>query len=453
MNAFFFIGIGGMGMSGLAKILHASGKLVAGSDRNLEGDFCKKILATGISIYKQDGTGLEDFLKKYNLRLSDVVVVKSTAVEDNVPDVVSARKLGIKEIMRSDLLAELFNSKKGIAIGGTSGKTTTSGLVAWLLKFSGLDPTMAIGGSITQLETNAFLGSGSHFVIEADESDGSIVKYTPQIALLTNISRDHKTIEELENLFATFANNVNRGGKAVLCADDENLMNLRKRIETPIVTYGLSEKADIHPENPMVHRDHSTFTFNGVYFTVNLPGLHNLQNALGTLAVSQILEIPVEKAAAAIHSFPGMKRRFEKIGVAKGVTVVDDFAHNPAEIAAAIEAARMNSRKRFIVYQPHGFGPTKFNREDLVKVFSSLKENESLYLDEIFYGGGTVEKDISSKQIVEDVRKKFANAFFFDDRQKIVQEVVKQAKSGDLVLVMGARDINQICHQILQFLQ
>jgi UDP-N-acetylmuramate--alanine ligase len=452
MNA-FFIGIGGMGMSGLAKILHQAGYKVAGSDRNLEGEYCRRLREFAIPMYPQDGTGVETFLSSTGLSPADVTIVKSTAVEDQVPDVIAARRLGLKEIMRSDLLAQMFNSKRGIAIGGTSGKTTTSGLIAWVLKFAGLEPSTAIGGVICGLETNAFLGKGSTFVIEADESDGSIIKYTPAISLITNISRDHKSLEELYELFSTFSHNAVPDGTIIFCADDEHLNILKTRIKRPVLTYGFAAHADVRPSTSHIHKDHSTFTIDGVTFTVNLPGQHNLQNALAAVAVGKTLGIPLEELAAAINGFPGMKRRFEKVGTARGITVIDDFAHNPAEIAAAIEAARQTSKNRFIIYQPHGFGPTRFTRADLVKVFSALRPEENLYLDEIFYGGGTVEKDISSKTLVDEIRTTFPNAHFFGDRQKIVEDVVSRAKSGDMVLVMGARDINTICSKILASLQ
>ncbi|MBF0498641.1 MAG: hypothetical protein HQM09_00795 [Candidatus Riflebacteria bacterium] len=448
MNA-FFIGIGGMGMSGLAKILASGKHHVAGSDRNLEGDYCKRLLALGVPIYPQDGAGPEKFIKAHGLKAEDVTIVKSTAVEDAVPDVITARRLGMKEIMRSDLLADMFNSARGIAIGGTSGKTTTTGLTAWLLKFAGLEPSCAVGGIISGLETNAFTGAGPHFVIESDESDGSIVKYHPFISLITNISRDHKSLEELNNLFKTFSDNVQDGGTTVLCADDPGAMALKPLLSGRIVTYGLSDKADVHPEGVVINSDRISFSWHNVSFNLSLPGQHNLQNALGALAIAQILGVQAEVAAAALMAFPGMKRRFERVGTINGVTVVDDFAHNPAEIAAAIDAARKVSRRRFIVYQPHGFGPTRFTRDDLIQVFSSLQPDEFLYLDEIFYGGGTVEKDISASDLVAKISERFDQAKCLGDRSRIVAEIVAHAKPGDLVLVMGARDINTICHRIL----
>lgn len=452
MNA-FFLGIGGMGMSGLAKILAQSNLPVAGSDRNLEGDYCKRLLALGVPIYPQDGTGPEIFMAKHGLKPEEVTIVKSTAVEDQVPDVQAARRLGMKEIMRSDLLASMFNDKRGIAIGGTSGKTTTTGLVAWLLKFAGLEPSCAVGGVISGLDTNAFLGAGPHFVIEADESDGSIVKYTPAISLITNISRDHKSLEELRDLFKTFSNHVKDDGATILCADDPENMRLKPFLKGRIITYGLDPSADVHPENVIIARDQISFSWMNVPFSLLMPGQHNLQNALGALAVARILGIPAETAAAALLAFPGMKRRFERVGTVNGVTVVDDFAHNPAEISAAIEAARKVSRRRFIVYQPHGYGPTRFTRDDLVQVFSSLGPDETLYLDEIFYGGGTVEKDVSAGDLVNQIRRRFDGAHFLGDRTKIVEQITAQVKPGDLVLVMGARDINTICRRILDYLQ
>ncbi|RCK77916.1 MAG: UDP-N-acetylmuramate--alanine ligase [Candidatus Ozemobacter sibiricus] len=448
MNA-YFVGIGGMGMSGIAKILHLAGGRIAGSDRALDGDYCKRLRALGIPIYPQDGTGLDRYLQEFGVKPDEAVVVKSTAVEDQVPDIVAARRLGLREIMRSDLLASLFNAKLGIAIAGTAGKTTTSGLAAWLLKFAGLEPTCAIGGVISGLDTNAFRGTGPHFVIEADESDGSIVKYRPYVALLTNISRDHKPLEELMALFATYLGHTDPAGAKVLCGDDPHIAELRKGLSGKVITYGCDPGNDVHPEKLVVAADHSTFAVGGVPFEIGLPGRHNVLNALGVIAIGRFLGLPLEEMAAALRAFPGMKRRFEKVGTAQGVTIIDDFAHNPAEIEAAIDTARRTSKRRFIVYQPHGFGPTRFTRQDLVKVFRSLRPDEFLYLDDIYYGGGTVEKDISSKDIVEEVRAGFPNVYYHGDRQRIVTDIVNQAQAGDMVLVMGARDINRICQEIL----
>ncbi|NLI78424.1 MAG: UDP-N-acetylmuramate--alanine ligase [Candidatus Riflebacteria bacterium] len=448
MNA-YFVGIGGMGMSGIAKILHTAGGIVAGSDRNLEGEYCRRLLALGIPIHPQDGTGIEAFLRERRLAPADVVVVKSTAVEDQVPDIVAARRLGLREIMRSDLLASLFNAQLGIAIAGTAGKTTTSGLAAWLLKFAGLEPTCAIGGVISGLDTNAFRGTGPHFVIEADESDGSIVKYRPYVSLLTNISRDHKPLDELLSLFSTYLNQTDPKGMKVVHGDDPHIAGLLPALTGPVTTYGLGATCDVHPDHLVIAPDHSTFTVRGVPFALGLPGQHNVLNALGVVAIGLFLGIPLEETAAALRAFPGMKRRFEKVGTAQGVTIIDDFAHNPAEIEAAITTARRTSSRRFIVYQPHGFGPTRFTRDDLVRVFRSLRPDEFLFLDDIYYGGGTVEKDISSQHLVDEVRPGFPNVYYYGDRRRIVTDIVTQARSGDMVLVMGARDINVICQEIL----
>lgn len=449
MNA-FFIGIGGMGMSGLAKILHASGYQVAGSDRNLDGDYCKLLRQMGINIYPQDGSGPEAFMKEHGLSSNDFRIVKSTAVEDNVPDVISARRLEVCQIMRSDLLAELFNEKKGIAIGGTAGKTTTTGLVTWILEFCGKKPSCAVGGIISGLETNALHGEGENFVIEADESDGSIVKYRPWISVVTNISRDHKPLEELQSLFTSFLKNTDPRGMCLICADDDAAAGLQSVSAGNAKTYSIRNEADYYARNILIDADSASFTVDNTEFSINMPGEHNVSNALAAIAVACECGLTLEEVAGALKAFPGMKRRFEKVGTAEGVTVIDDFAHNPVEIMAAIKTARKASNRRFIVYQPHGYGPTSFTRDDLIKVFSGLQTDEFLFLDEIFYGGGTVNKDVSSQEIIDHVSKKFPNASFPGSRQKIVSAIVSQAKSGDMVLVMGARDINVICREILQ---
>ncbi|OQB47718.1 MAG: UDP-N-acetylmuramate--L-alanine ligase [bacterium ADurb.Bin157] len=447
MNA-YFIGIGGMGMSGLAKILYESGFQVAGSDRNLESDYCVRLRNMGVKIYPQDGTGIESFMNDKKLEVSDFNVVKSTAVEDSVSDVVSASRLGVNQIMRSDLLAEMFNCKRGIAIGGTAGKTTTTGLVTWILKYCGKEPSCAVGGIISGLDTNAFMGRGENFVIEADESDGSLVKYKPYISVVTNVSRDHKPLEELIELFSAFINNTEFA--SVLCADNLYSAALKDKCNTTVKTYSIQGDADYKAQDLVIDMFSSRFRVNGIDFEVKMPGEHNVLNSLAAIAVCNLCGICLSEISDALYAFPGMKRRFEMIGEANGVIVIDDFAHNPAEIQAVVMAARKTSKKRFIVYQPHGFGPTNFTKNDLIDVFSGLNAaDEYLFLDEIFYGGGTVNKDISSKDIVEEVAKKFENAFFVDNRDELVATIAAKAAPGDMVLVMGARDINQICPQIL----
>lgn len=448
MNA-FFVGIGGMGMSGLAKILHSSGFSVAGSDRNLDGDYCRRLRELGVRLYPQDGTGPEQFMQQTGLGAKDFKIVKSTAVENQVPDVQTAERLGIEQIMRSDLLAMMFNAKSGIAIGGTAGKTTTTGLVAWILKFAGKEPSCAVGGIISGLDTNAFRGEGPHFVIEADESDGSIVKYRPWISVVTNISRDHKTLDELKVLFADFLKNTASDGMRLVCADDPQALSLQKMCSSAVKTYGIKADADFKASNVHIDTDSATFTVDNVEFVVRMPGEHNVLNALAAIATARMCGLELTEIAESLSAFPGMKRRFEKVGTVAGITVIDDFAHNPAEISAAIQTARKASTRRFIVYQPHGYGPTSFTRDDLIEVFSNLKENEFLFLDEIYYGGGTTNRDISSEEIVKSVRLRFKNAWFTGNREEIVARITSEARSGDMVLVMGARDINAICRQIL----
>ncbi len=453
MRHLFFVGIGGMGMSGLAKVMASRGHKVAGSDRNLEGDYCKRLAALGIPQYLQDGKGPETFCRHCGVTPDQVEIVKSTAVEDKVPDIETARRIGIKELMRSDLLAQIFNADVGIAVGGTAGKTTTTGLIMWMLHHAGLDPSGVVGGVIGGLDTNALDGRGRHFVIEADESDGSIVKYRPHVALINNIFFDHKPLLELQDLFTTFANHTVEGGIVVLHADDPNIAAIRPRITRPVVTFGLGAGCDIAPEKLVEDDSGSHFTWANTRFSTPLVGHHNVLNVLAAIAIGRHLGLTPTLMSAAIAAFPGMRRRFEKVGTARGVTVIDDFAHNPDEIAATIVAARGRSQRRFIVYQPHGYGPTRLTRRELVEVFASLQhDSEHLYLDEIYYGGGTVEKDISSADLIAEVKPRFPNAHFFGDRTKIIADIASRAKPGDMVVVMGARDINAICKPILDAL-
>lgn len=446
MNA-FFVGIGGMGMSGLAKILHNSGFKVAGSDRNLDGDYCRRLIEIGVKIYPQDGSGPAAFCKDAVLKPSEFKIVKSTAVEDHVPDILAAQELGLEQIMRSDLLAMMFNAKQGIAIGGTAGKTTTTGLVAWIFKYAGKEPSCAVGGIISGLETNAFKGIGPHFIIEADESDGSIVKYKPSISVVTNISRDHKDLDELFDLFASFLNNTD--SFRLVCGNDLNCMLLKKKCPHEVKTYGLSSDCDYFAENVRIDNNLARFTYASTEFEIRLPGEHNVLNTLAAIVIAENAGLQLSEIAEAVKSFPGMKRRFELVGNVAGVTIIDDFAHNPVEIEAAIKTARKSSHRRFIVYQPHGYGPTSFTRNELVEVFSKLQNDEYLFLDDIFYGGGTANKNISSADIIAEVRQRFPNAWHISDRDQLTERIACEAQSGDMVLVMGARDINQICKKIL----
>ena len=452
MNA-FFVGIGGMGMSGLARILNESGYKVAGSDRNLEGEYCQQLKELGIKIYPQNGKGPREFMKDHKLTNSDFNIVKSTAVEDHVPDIVTARDLKLKQIMRSDLLSEMFNKKKGLAIGGTAGKTTTTGLVAWIMKFAGKDPSCAVGGIIAGLYTNALHGKGDHFIIEADESDGSIVKYRPWASVVTNISRDHKSPQELLDLFKTFLDNTSEDGVRLVCGQDQLARELTGLCKNSVKTYGFSKEYDYTASDIFIDNDQATFTFEDTRFELKMPGEHNVLNALAAIVLCQHAGIELDKIAEAIKAFPGMKRRFEKIGTVDGVTVIDDFAHNPVEIEAAIKTARKSSKRRFIVYQPHGFGPARFTRNDLVKVFRNLQPDEFLFLDQIFYAGGTVNKDISSNEIIEEVQQQFSQAYNINSRDELVNHISSKVTSGDMVLVMGARDINKICPEIINRLK
>ena len=345
----------------------------------------------------------------------------------------------------------MFNARKGIAVGGTAGKTTTTGLITWILKYIGKEPSCVVGGIISGLDTNAFMGRGENFVIEADESDGSIVKYTPYISLVTNISRDHKSMEELKELFSTFFKNTHEDGFCITCADEPNALSLGNLCGRSVKTYGIKNKADYKAEFIRLDGCSSRFTVNSVEFTVNMPGEHNILNALAAIAVCNSVGICLSQIADALSSFPGMKRRFEKIGEINGAVVIDDFAHNPAEIEAALIAARKQAKRIFAVYQPHGFGPTNFTKSELIDVFSRMKpENEFLYLDEIYYAGGTVDKNISSSDIAEEVVKAFSNVKCPGNREKIVSDIVMNVKPGDMVLVMGARDVNEICKLLVK---
>jgi len=443
---YFFCGIGGSGMLPLALILHGHGAQVSGSDRALDQgrtaakfDFLK---SRGIALFPQDGSGVTS---------AGQIVVVSTAVEDTVPDVVAARKLGASLITRAELLAQLFNAApQSIGVAGTSGKSTVTGMIGWMLTDLDCDPTIMNGAVMKNFVSadapfaSARVGASDLFVSEVDESDGSIARYTPQTAVVNNISLDHKTMDELRALFRDF---VAKAQIAVLNLDNPETAALIP-LAHHAITYSLSDpSAHLLAQNLSPAPDGIVFDViargdaERTRVQLQVPGAHNVSNALAALAVARALEIPLNDAAAALSRFTGIRRRLELVGMASGVTVIDDFAHNPDKIAATLATLHAFPGRLLILFQPHGFGPLKKMRAEFIEVFASaLAPNDILTMPEPVYYGGTTDRSVGSEEIVTGVRAGGRDALAFATRAECGEQLLELARPGDRIVVMGARD-------------
>lgn len=440
MTHYFFCGIGGSGMSSIAQVLLSKGHSVSGSDRAYDQGHSANKFDTlkniGCILCPQDGSGVTSDI--------DILVV-SSAVEETVPDVKAALTHNVKILKRSDVLAGIFNDAFGIAIGGTSGKSTVTAMIGHVLTACGKDPSVINGAQMKNAEQkgglgNAYCGQSNLCVIEADESDGSIEKYTPAISVLNNITLDHKPMHELVPLFKDFVRKASVG--AVINLDDAESMPLKKE-NAKVLTYSLSadKGADIVAQNIKPLTDGVSFSVDDVSIKLKLSGKHNVSNALASLCTAKLLDIPLEQAANALASFEGVKRRMDILGTAGGVTVIDDFAHNPDKIEATLSTLQEHNGRILAMYQPHGFTPTKMLRAELVESFAqNMKEEDILLLPEIYFAGGTVERSISSQDLVDDLTALGKNALFFNNREEAGAYIKKNAKKGDRVLIMGARD-------------
>lgn len=443
-QSFFFVGVAGSGMSAIAVYLAGKGFAVSGSDRKFSGadgdDIRAKLEAAGVRTFPQDGSGVCPGLS---------AIVVSSAIEESNPDLKRALELGIPRMHRSEMLAKISESVKTICVSGTSGKSTVTGMIWHILNEANLSPSLLSGAGLVALEKrgmigNGIAGNGEWLVAESDESDGTLVRYSPEIGVILNIGKDHKEISELQKIFAEFSKNVTGKGKTLIVNEADELANAFS--VNHLDDFGLEAKAGVQGMD--FNPDGYSITFRVrhlgelVRFKVPLPGFHNMMNALAAIAVSLKVGVSLRKCAEALETFEGIHRRHQILGTFHGVTVVDDFAHNPAKIAASIRAAQDFTRGRVIAYfQPHGFGPTRFLRNDLVDAISrTLRSQDAIFLSEIYYAGGTVTRDISSADLVEDLKRKNATAYFVSNRDECGREMVRFSASGDTILIMGARD-------------
>ena len=441
----FFSGIGGSGMLPLASIVRAGGARVAGSDRSLDAgrtpDKFDYLRSLGIQLVPQDGSGLQP----------GMTLVTSAAVEDNVPDVVRARELGLPHLTRPEFLARLLNSaQRSVAVGGTSGKSTVTGMIGWILHACHRQPTVMNGAVMKNFVTpsapfaSALVGDPELFVSEVDESDGSIALYKPEIAVLTNISLDHKELTELRELFGHF---LNRSRKAVLNLDDPETRALSETVpRDKVIGYGFdSPGADFMGKDLQLEPGGVTFALEaeGERHDVRLavPGRHNASNALAAIAATRAIGIRLEDAVNAIARFEGLRRRLETVGEAAGVTVIDDFAHNPDKIDATLATLRAQPGRLLIMFQPHGYGPLKKMGEELAESFArGMAPDDRLYLPDPVYQGGTVERTRGSDWLAAEIGARDRQAQHIPERAEIGEALAAEAKSGDRILVMGARD-------------
>jgi UDP-N-acetylmuramate--alanine ligase len=473
-KSYFFCGIGGSGMLPLANIVRDAGASVAGSDRALDqgrlGPKFEWLQSLGIGLFPQDGSGLVG---------SDQILIASAAIEDSVPDIAKASALGCQRMTRAELLADLFNTApRSVAVGGTSGKSTVTGMIGWILTEAGLDPTIMNGAVMKNFVADdapfasARVGQGEVFVSEVDESDGSITLFSPEVAVLNNVSLDHKSLEELRLLFGDFAN------KAKCCvwnADDAETVALMHSLspspsgeglgwgvsadtaldgQTPPptpplkgrgVSFGFTPQADIRATDITELPLGSRFTLHvgGETHAVELivPGRHNIANALAAIAAATALGVSVAQAVRGVERFNGLARRFDIVGTANDITVIDDFGHNPDKIAATLATLKAFPGRIIAFFQPHGYGPIRVMGSELSAVFAGmLGEDDHLILCDPVYFGGTVDNSIGSQSITDAVAAAGRNAEYIRAREDCGDYIFELARPGDRIVIMGARD-------------
>jgi UDP-N-acetylmuramate--alanine ligase len=447
-----FVGIGGIGMSGIAEVLLNSGYVVSGSDLQ-ESDATRHLRGLGAAVFVGH--------QEANLAGNPSVVVISTAVKYSNPEVLEARRRHIPVIPRAEMLAELMRMKYAVAVAGSHGKTTTTSMIAAVLSNAGLDPTMVIGGRVHMLGTNARTGQGEFLVAEADESDGSFLLLSPTIAVVTNIDREHmdfhQTMERLNESFLAFINKIPFYGLAVLCIDDPNVYGLLSKTRKRFATYGLSAEADFSAHDLKM-------SLGGIEFTVlhhgkplgqlrlHLPGRHSATNALAAVAVAHELEISFAHAAEALAGFTGIHRRFEVKGEPGGIIVIDDYGHHPTEIRATIGAIRDSwKRPLTVIFQPHRFTRTRDLFDEFLTAFEGA---DRLVLTEIYPAGEDPIAGATGEALYQAMKRKgHMELAFVPDKNQIAAHIAGKLNPGDIVLTLGAGDIYKVGDALVEALK
>ncbi len=451
-----FMGIGGIGMSAIAKILRLQGYRVSGCDLDMNQKSIKQLKEIGCEITNAHDTALcKD--------LSIDILVYSSAIKQTHPEIIRARERHIPVIQRATMLAELMRTKHSIAIAGAHGKTTTTSMISHILMQTELDPTVIIGGHLKNIGTNAYLGKGDFIVAEADESDRSFLNFNPTLAVITNIDLEHlDTYKDLDDIIATFKqflNNIPFYGKAILCIDDPVIRSILPSLShLNIITYGLCEDADINGSNIILERTFGEFTVKAYnklcgIAKLQLTGQYNIQNALGAIAVMHELDIPFTTTREALATFQGVERRFSLHGTYRGAEIFDDYAHHPKEIASVLKVARQRAEKRLIVvFQPHRFSRTHHLWNQFIETFLSYQIDE-LIITDIFPASEQPIEGVTSNALVQSLQSKnraFNSCYipFDEDFENIILHLNKIIQAGDLILLLGAGKIYQIPYRL-----
>ena len=444
---YFFCGVGGSGMLPLAMIVQARGGRIEGSDRSRDqGRTPEKFAwleAHGVTLYPQDGSGVTR---------PDQTVVATGAIEDTVPDIGAAKRAGARIVTRPELLSQLFNAAPAsIGVAGTSGKSTITGMIAWILHSAGRAPTVMNGAVMKNFAdadhpfASALIGGPDLFVSEVDESDGSIARYAPTVAVVSNISLDHKSMEELRDLFGGF---TGRAAKAVLNLDNVETQALAQSLPADkAITFALGEESatlNARDLEPLPTGMRFTLTELGgapLHVVLNVPGAHNVANALAALGAVRAVGVPLGEAISALESFAGIRRRMELVGTANGVTVIDDFAHNPDKIAATLKTLHAFEGRLLILFQPHGFGPLRLMKAEFIDGFAGLlRDDDILLMPEPVYYGGTTDRSVGSEDIASGIHAAGRSAEALANREACGDRLIELARPGDRIVVMGARD-------------
>jgi len=442
-----FIGIGGIGMSGIAEVLLNLGYQVSGSDLK-ESEITRRLSELGGTITYGH--------RRENLADVDVVVT-STAVRADNPEVLEAHRRLTPVIPRAEMLAELMRMKYGIAIAGTHGKTTTTSMVATILTHGGIDPTVVIGGRLDLFESNAKLGQGQFLVAEADESDGSFLKLSPTIAVVTNIDADHldyyRDLDQIRDTFIDFINKVPFYGLAVLCLDDPNIQSLLPRVRKRMTTYGINSQADFSASAIEHAADRTAFTvhYRGKSLGrlgFRMPGRHNVLNALAAVAVGMELDLSFTAIADGFKDFGGVGRRFQIKGESNGIMVVDDYGHHPAEIKATLAAARAGWQKRVVtVFQPHRYSRTKALFDDFVTAFYQA---DHLVVMDVYAAGEDPIPGVSAADLAAGISGHgHRSCVYAADRPAVLAHLREAVQPGDMVITLGAGNVWQVGEEFL----
>jgi UDP-N-acetylmuramate--alanine ligase len=448
-----FVGIGGIGMSGIAELLLNLGYQVSGSDLHTS-PITQNLSSLGGKIYHgHKGEWIEG---------AEVVVTSSAIALDN-PEVIAAREHNIPVIQRAEMLAELMRMKKfGIAIAGSHGKTSTTSMVSWMLAKADLDPTIVVGGKVDSLGGNAKLGMGEFLVAEADESDGSFLKLSPVLEIVTNIDLEHldyyRDIEHIKSSFLEFIDKVPFYGAAILCLDDANIVDILPKIRKRVITYGLTSQADVHAEQIRFDRGkvHFTVKCEGRLLgevSITRPGIHNVYNSLAVICTGRELEIPFSVIKGSLETFAGVQRRMQLRGEVNGICVVDDYGHHPTEIRATLGAARQAwpERRLVVLFQPHRYSRTK----GLFKEFlTAFHQADFLVMTEIYAASETPIADISGEGLLKEIRLHGQrHTHYIGDVKEMAREILPFLEKGDLVLTLGAGNIVNVGEELLDLLK